>query len=98
MKQINLVFEDDFSDVDILLVPDYVAENIDHIVLEFNKWLLKPENRLQFLAPYKGKMELAIGTEEFLWWLNNCFIQENDASTILKQHTTLCPTYPAAYF
>ena len=98
MKPINLVFENDLSDVDILFVPDYVAENIDHMVLEFNKWLLKPENRIKFLAPYKGKMELAIGTEEFLWWLNNCLIQEDENSTVFKQHTTFCPTYPAAYF
>lgn len=98
MKAINLVFENDLSDVDILLVPDNVAENIDCIVMEFFRWLHEPENGKRFLAPYKDRMELAIGTEEFLWWLNNCVTTEKAKSTIYKQHTRFCPNYPAAYF
>ena len=98
MKPINLVFENDYNDVDILLVPDYVAANIDHVVMKFSKWLLNPENRKRFLAPYKGKLELAIGTDEFLWWLNNYIILEEPTATLYKQHTKFCSAYPSAYF
>lgn len=97
MKYINIVFENDLSDVDLLYVPDYVADNIDQVVMEFDKWLRNPENGNRFLVPYNGKMVLGIGTEEFTWWLNNSKKEYNN-STIFKQHTTFCPEYPTANF
>lgn len=98
MKLINLVFDEELNEVDILEVPDHIADNIEHYVVEFNRWLFDPENRKRFLAPYKGHLELAIGTEEFLWWLNFYHSSEKESSTIIRQHTTFCPSSPVAYF
>ncbi len=97
MKAVNLVFGEDYNDVDILLVPDEIADNIDVVLRKFNKWLSIPENQNRFLVPYHGRMVLGIDTKEFLWWLNNCEMLDNQESTILKQHTAYQPDYPAAF-
>ena len=98
MKLINLVYDDELDEADVLEVPDYIADNIEYYVMEFNGWLFDPENRQRFLAPYKGRMELAIGTEEFVWWLNCYHASEKEASTIIGQHTSLRHGLPVAYF
>ena len=71
LKRINVVYDDEFGDVDILLVPDDIADNIGHVVWEFNQWLSLPKNRNQFVVKtINGYGIISIGTEEFLWWLN----------------------------
>lgn len=96
MKKINLVFDCDFDDVDILLVPDDIADNMDEVIRRFNRWLHNPQNRQRFLVPYQGKMELGIDTGAFLWWLNTHEISNGAAATIIQQHTAFCPNYPTA--
>ncbi len=96
MKAINLVFDDDYEDVSILLVPDNIADNINNIMHEFNKWLKIPQNSERFLVPHKGTMVLNICSKEFLWWLNNCKIIDESKAIILDDHAKFCPNYPRA--
>ena len=99
MRKINLVYDCDYDDVDILMVPDHVAEDIERVVMRFNHWLMDSENRKQFLAPYKGRMELSIGTKEILWWINHHERNEKDAvATVYESHTNFCEDYPTADF
>lgn len=99
MKKINVIFDDEFNDVDILLVPDDVAYNIEHVVQEFNQWLSLPDNRSRFVVEViNGYRVIGIGTEEFLWWLNNIQIKAEPKAAILEQHTKLIPNYPCAEF
>ena len=39
MKYVNVVFGDDLSDVEIISVPDDVAENIEDLGQQFCNWL-----------------------------------------------------------
>ena len=99
MRRVNVVYDEVFDDVDILLVPDNIAENIEHIVNEFNHWLLLPENRGRFVVKVlDGYDILEIGTMEFLWWLNHVKIDTTQKASILTQHTNLVPDYPCAEF
>ena len=38
MKKINLIFEEDMTDVDILLVPDNIYTKIDELAQSFLDW------------------------------------------------------------
>lgn len=99
MKRINIVFEYDYEDVDIMLVPDEIADNIEAIVREFNTWLYNPENRHRFLIENAdGTTVLGIGSLEFLWWLNNYRIRNDESAMIIEQHTSYCPQLPMADF
>ena len=99
MRKINVIFDDEFDDVDILLVPDDVAYNIVHVVQAFNQWLLLPDNRSRFVVEViNGYEVIGIETEEFLWWLNNIHIKAAQKAIILERHTTLIRNYPCAEF
>lgn len=98
MKKINVVFEEDYLDVDILLVPDSVAENLDAHVDAFFQWVRDSKNQEQFLVPYNGKMVLGIATKEFLYWINTQCKSCCPKAIIIKEHTKHCPDYPTAFF
>lgn len=99
MKKINLVYEYDYDDVDIALVPNEIADNIEMVVTEFECWIKCPENSKMFLLTNShGKEVLGIDTKEFIWWLNNVRINNNQTASVLEQHTTYCPQFPMADF
>lgn len=99
MKYINLVYGDDYEDVDILQVPDEIAENINNVMWDFFRWTDLPENKQQLLVTnVNGEIGVGIDTEEFLWWLNNVRIFDGSTAVIVKQHTRLWQGYPIADF
>ena len=99
MKMINVVFDEMYDDVDLLLVPDEIADSVDMVVWAFNNWLSVTENQQRFLVPYTNEtMVLGIGTEEFLWWLNHVKIISENKASIVSQHTQFVPSFPAAHF
>ena len=99
MRYINLVYEDDYEDADILLVPDEIADNIDTVMREFFRWIKLSENNFRFKVKIgEGKEVLSIDTEGFLWWLNNVKLQGEAKATIEKQHTMMWKGYPIAEF
>ena len=102
MRGINLLFDEDYQDVDILEVPEKIAANIESIVREFNAWLCIPCNGARFLVETASeKKVLAIGTKEFVWWLNNVKLEEFDEKEkvkIVKQHTDYDDSLPTACF
>ena len=98
MEKINLVFDDEYDDVDILLVPKAIADNIDAVVNEFFSWTAIPENGQRFVAEAFGKTVLGIDTKEFIWWLNEIKISGDEKAQVLEEHTSYCPEYPRADF
>ena len=99
MKRINLLYDLEYDDVDILLVPDYIADNIESIVRHFNIWLQDSKNAQPFLkTDNKGMRYLNIETEDFLWWINNVIITDGCKAEIEKQHVPYSNEYPVAEF
>ena len=39
MKKVNVVYEYDFNEVDIILIPDFVEEKLNEYVQKFFNWL-----------------------------------------------------------
>lgn len=99
MKPINILFDEIYNDVDLILVPDEIASAIDQVVRDFHTWLDVPENKNRFMKPNErwGQV-LVIDTQEFVWWLNNIKILGKEKATVLKQHTSYIEEYPTANF
>lgn len=99
MKFVNVVFEYDYDDVDIILVPDDIADNIEQVVQLFIHWLSNPDNGKQFLKTLQsGQIGMIIETESFLFWLNNYKITNGAKASIVMQHTKYNSKYPMAEF
>lgn len=87
IKKINLLYEYDYDDVDIILVPESIANNICDIVQEFQYWLSVPINKARFTEiGENGSPYLNVDTEEFLWWQNCVKIYNEPKAGIVSQH------------
>lgn len=99
LSKVNIVYDLDYQDVDIIGVPHEMASIIDDIAQEFFRWLRVPENGRRFLVKEgDGHEVLNINTKEFVWWLNNIKIIGEPKATIILQHTSYNPQYPSADF
>ena len=98
MKKIILLYDGHYDDVDILIVPNNIADNIEEVVWDFNVWLQNPDNNYRFRVTKEYGTFLSIDTQEFLWWLNNVRIMGKDKAKIDCQHTNFVEGYPVAYF
>lgn len=99
MKHINIVYDDNFDDVDIIAVPDNIARNIESIVNEFMEWLSVPKNRQNFMVQSaEGNLVLSVGTDEFLWWLNCVKLAADARAVLVCQHTVFISGLPVASF
>jgi hypothetical protein len=99
MKLINLIYEDDYDDVDILLVPDFVHDHIEDVLQTFFNWAAKTREHGYFIIDEKGKEVLAIATKEFVEWLNcNYFQSEGQEIVVVEANTKYNAEYPSAEF
>ena len=99
MKRINIVYADEYDDVDILCVPDFVHDNIEAVTQNFFDWTSSTKEDGYFTQNPQGDEVLCVGTEEFIKWLNDNYIQyENQKATVIEAHTIYNPNYPSAEF
>lgn len=63
MKLINIVYDDEINDADILLVPNYVHDNIDKVTQSFFNWATETSKHGYFIVDYCGNKVLNIGTD-----------------------------------
>lgn len=90
MKKINLVFEGDLNDVDILLVPDSIYDNIDDLCQRFLDWE-SPDLTDQDYWNYDKVWGLVSVAETvgFVKWLNLYYCGQGEKVEIIKQHTRI---------
>lgn len=99
MKRINMVFDNEYESADILLVPDQIADEIEKVVWDFNIWLKNPEHAQRFMITgADNKIYLNINTEDFIWWLNNIRIVDDNKAQLEQQFVPYVPAYPIAEF
>ena len=95
MKKMNLVFGSDYSDVDILAIPDAMQEQIETMIQDFFDWL--PEHLSEhtfWTKTEKGNVVYSIGTDEILWWLNRNISTEEEKVRVICSH---CKADSSAY-
>ena len=99
MKKINLVYDDYYKSVDILLVPDDVADNISDVVREFFYWLGHTSNHPYFVTDDSGRKMLISNSTIFAERLNMMYNKNGDQkSMVIKVGAEYCPEYPTAEF
>lgn len=99
MQNIYIVFDDDHEDADLICVPDEIANNIDNIVQLFFNWMGNKHNNHTFWAHTKsGFQYLLLGTDEFIWWLNNHYLHSGEMAIVIERHVRYNPRYKMACF
>lgn len=99
MKKINVVYDGCMDDVDIIQVPDVVAENIEDITQEFFDWMSSTCDHGFWKKDNKGNQYLECETEAFIDWINKEFSDKcNENASIILQHTEYNKEYPSAEF
>ena len=84
MKKVAIEFT---YTIDIVLVPDEIAINLDKYQLAFDAWIYDKNNEHGHWILYDGeKVAVSFGTETFVDFLNNqCSLIGGERSVILKK-------------
>ena len=85
MRQINLVFDEVYDDADILLVPDWVAEQAVLMPGRYSEWLVS-----------QGRTDME--TDGFVAWLNAQIGADAEKVRIIAQHVTVSESEPSIDF
>ena len=97
MREIYLIFEDDYEDCDVICVPDFIADNAPRYGQLFCDWLANTTDESYFVD-ISGKKYLSCETEGFIRWLNNFYCNINEKAYIVKQHTSYLSGYTKIEF
>ena len=89
MVEINIVFENELNDVDIIAIPDEIALDIDKICQEFFNWLPSAKGN-DYWTIIDGKKYNVAETVGFIKWLNSSYCQGTEKAYIVKEHTNYC--------
>ena len=116
MKYINIVYDYEYDEitnsiinmgnVDIVLVPDIVCNNLQSIVQTFFDWVSKEvyysekdKHPEYWTALSDGSVCMGVNSEHFVKWINdNYFSYENQKTVVAKVETTYNPNYPLVKF
>lgn len=101
MRNINLLFDGNIDDVDIICVPCEIADNIVHIANLYFSWMHNNINEHSYWVLGKnGTKILCYETESFIWWINNQYNQPNcnKQAFVVLQHTHLNSEYSIVNF
>ena len=97
MKYVNLIYDEEYEDVAILCVPDYVADDVEHITNLYAHWLYNNCDKHPFwIITEKGYRIVNATTESYIWWLNCHYIRTDEKAYIVSQHVRYNPEYPSA--
>ena len=86
---------------DLIEVPDKVAQDIQKIRLEFDKWLYDKSNNHSYWVYVKGqKKAVAFDTKAFVDFLNNVYLHNcNEKVRVVQEKTTVISSdIPTLFF
>jgi len=97
---INVLYEGDFDDCDIISVPDFVGCDIEDYGQQFCNWLNSNLLSDEWYITIDNHRVTVLETEGFVKWLNDniCSKDEKQLAYIVKQHTKLVNEYPIVEF
>lgn len=98
---VNITFDDEESlrYVDIVNIPDEVAENLDEVVSEFYKWMFdKTNNHKYWVIEENKKKYCSYTTEAFIDWINEFITKEEKATIIAISSRQIDETLPIIFF
>ena len=99
MVRVNILYENEIEDVDIILVPKEIANKIETVTQKFFNWIFEEENKKRFQKENeKDHVYTAVSAKDFIWWINKYEIHNPPYASLVEEHTTLCSDFPIALF
>ena len=100
MEKINIVYDSDYKDTDIIAIPRELSGVIHDLANQHDIWLydLWCKNELQnedrdYWTIIDGKCIGNLETVGFVKWLNKYYCKGERKVIILKQHTNFIPDF-----
>ena len=97
MTKINIIFDDDFDDVDIIMVPDEIVSKIEEIGQEFLDWIPSAKDS-DYWTIVNGRKCLVAETDGFIKWLNSFYCQKLEKAYVIARNTNYCPKHKIINF
>ena len=98
MKKINIVYFDNYNDVDIVCIPNVVYDDIDSIVQKYFIWLSSGKHSYWKTTEDGNKHIECDDALVFVEWINNYIREKEDNAYIVKRNTKYDPQYPVVDF
>lgn len=95
MINVNVLYDGQYNDVDIIAIPSNIVENISDLAQEYLDWV--PSDDFDGWVIINNKKCLSKGADGFVKWLNSvcCF---DVKSYVVRKNVVFCPTYPTVEF
>lgn len=94
MIRVNVVYEYDYDDVDIILLPDSLANSIDKINFEFGGYISpNKDDKDYWRKSPDGKLYSILETEGLVKWINRYWVKDGEKAVIEQQHVAYNPEY-----
>ena len=97
MVYLNILYEDDMYDVDIICVPDHIATRINSLSQKFLDWLPNAIHDM-YWTMIDGRKYSVCETEGFVKWLNDNYCENRQMVTIIKKHVKYVNEYNSIEF
>ncbi|MBQ4562351.1 MAG: hypothetical protein IJA55_08510 [Clostridia bacterium] len=94
MTNLNIVYDEEYNDTDIISVPEEIFNNLNTVVNEFMAYLdYAPKDDIDYWVEIDGILCSNLETVGFIKWLNNTYCAGKEKAVIVKQHTDYDPKY-----
>lgn len=97
MIKVNIVFDNDFEDADIIAIPDEIASEIDTITQEFLDWVPRASDS-DYWTIIDGRKCSVAETDGFIKWLNSCYCAKTEKAYVVARNTNYCSQYKVVDF
>lgn len=95
---INILYEGDYSDCDLIWVPDIIGRDIETYGQQFCDWLNTASVSNEYFIKIDEKICIGLETEGFVNWINNHILKGDQLSYIVKQHVEFNSDYNVVEF
>lgn len=97
MTKVNIVFDDDFEDADIIAIPNEIAAQIEALSQEFLNWVTNTTDS-DYWTIIDGQKYVIAETDGFVKWLNSYYCLKTKKAYIVTQNINYCPQYKIVEF
>lgn len=100
MKYVNLIYNDDYNDADIIAVPEEIYDSIQKYAQDFCDWLsIEPLQHEFITSNADGEQVIVCETDGFIYWLNkNVLYNSKNKAYKAKVNTMFNPYYISVEF
>ena len=96
MTNINILYDGQYDDVDIISIPSNMIGCIDKLAQEYLDWT-PPDDDVDNWVIINNKRCMSKGSLGFVNWLNSMYCV-NEKASIVSENVSFCPSYSTIEF